>query len=229
MSRSGWARAFLTVAMLVFGIALCATAGTEALQEQAAMRALVEAQAKAWNTGDIEGFMAGYWKSDKTEFAGAGGLLRGWQALLDRYRRTYPDRKAMGQLTFSDLEINVLSSDSAYIVGRWQLERQNDHPGGVFTLILRKFPEGWRIVHDHTSAFAARHLPSTNNAHHRNAKHAKNVLICEYRGMKARLTRRGQTGWWRIEGKLKRRLCDSRRARYNERGDIRKGSTICAS
>jgi ketosteroid isomerase-like protein len=153
MNRCGWARAFL-VAVILVGIAPSATASTEESQEQAAIRALVEAQAKAWNTGNIEGFMAGYWKSDKTEFAGVGGLLRGWQALLDRYRSTYPDRKAMGQLRFSDLEINMLSPDSAYIVGRWQLERENDHPGGVFTLILRKFPEGWRIVHDHTSAFA---------------------------------------------------------------------------
>ncbi len=99
--------------------------------------------------------MAGYWKSDETEFVGASGALRGWQAVLDRYRRTYPDRKAMGELTFSDLEIHVLSADAVYIVGRWQLEREKDRPGGVFTLIARRFPEGWRIVHDHTSAFAS--------------------------------------------------------------------------
>lgn len=75
--------------------------------------------------------------------------------MLDRYRHTYPGRTAMGRLTFSDLEINELSPDAAYILGRWQLDREKDRPGGVFTLIARKFPEGWRIVHDHTSAFAA--------------------------------------------------------------------------
>jgi uncharacterized protein (TIGR02246 family) len=145
------------VPAILIGAALFApAAGTaESHDDGTAVRALLEAQASAWNAGDIEGFMAGYWKSDATEFAGAGGLLRGRQAVLDRYRRTYPDRKAMGQLTFSDLEINVLSRDAAYIVGRWRLERENDHPGGVFTLIVRKFPEGWRIVHDHTSAFAS--------------------------------------------------------------------------
>jgi ketosteroid isomerase-like protein len=83
------------------------------------------------------------------------GIVRGWQAVLDRYRHTYPGRTAMGRLTFSDLEINELSPDAAYILGRWQLDREKDRPGGVFTLIARKFPEGWRIVHDHTSAFAA--------------------------------------------------------------------------
>ncbi len=122
--------------------------------EQAAIRALLETQAIAWNNGDIEGFMAGYWKSDQTEFVGMNGIWRGWQALLDRYRRSYPDRHAMGRLTFSDLEITMLSPDAAYIVGRYQLEREKDRPAGIFTLVARKFPEGWRIVHDHTSAFA---------------------------------------------------------------------------
>ncbi len=116
-----------------------------------AIRALLQAQQEAWNRGDVETFMVGYWKSDKTEFVGASGILRGWQAVLDRYRKTYPDKAAMGKLTFSDLEITMLSPDSAYILGRWQLEREKDRPAGVFTLIAKKFPEGWRIIHDHTS------------------------------------------------------------------------------
>ena len=116
-----------------------------------AIRTLLQAQQEAWNRGDIETFMVGYWKSEKTEFVGASGILRGWQAVLDRYRKTYPDKATMGKLTFSDLEITMLSTDSAYILGRWQLEREKDRPGGVFTLIAKKFPEGWRIIHDHTS------------------------------------------------------------------------------
>jgi ketosteroid isomerase-like protein len=153
--RSGWALNLFTLVVLMGTVLSAPTAGTAESRAQAAIRTLLDAQARAWNAGEIEGFMAGYWKSDQTEFAGAGGMLRGWQAVLDRYRRTYPDRKAMGQLTFSDLEITVLSRDAAYIVGRWQLEREGDRPGGIFTLIVRKFPEGWRIVHDHTSAFAS--------------------------------------------------------------------------
>ena len=121
---------------------------------QAGIRTVLETQRAAWNRGHLETFMEGYWKSDRTEFVGASGVQHGWQAVLDRYRRSYPDRKAMGQLTFSELEIALLAPDAAYVVGHWQLEREADHPGGVFTLILRKFPEGWRIVHDHTSALA---------------------------------------------------------------------------
>lgn len=122
--------------------------------ERVAIREMLEAQAAAWNNGDLERFMAGYWKSDETLFVGSSGVFRGWQEVLDRYRRTYPDRKAMGRLTFSGLEIHLLSADAAYIVGHWQLERDRDRPGGVFTLIARKFPDGWRIILDHTSALA---------------------------------------------------------------------------
>lgn len=121
---------------------------------ETALSALLRAQAEAWNRGDIEGFLAGYWKSDKTTFAGSSGVSRGWQALLDRYRRNYPDRAAMGQLAFTELEVTPLAPDAALILGHWQLKRQNDQPGGVFTLVARRFPEGWRIIHDHTSANA---------------------------------------------------------------------------
>ncbi len=127
---------------------------TGASKAEAGIRAVLDAQEAAWNRGDLEAFMAGYWKSDRTAFVGSSGILRGWQAVLDRYRRTYPDRAAMGRLTFSDLEITVLAPDAALVLGRWELERASDRPGGVFTLVARKFPEGWRIIHDHTSAVA---------------------------------------------------------------------------
>ncbi len=124
-------------------------------EAETALSALLRSQAEAWNRGDIVGFMAGYWKSDKTTFAGSSGVSRGWQALLDRYRRNYPDRAAMGQLAFTELEVTPLAPDAALILGHWQLKRQNDQPDGVFTLVARRFPEGWRIIHDHTSANAA--------------------------------------------------------------------------
>jgi uncharacterized protein (TIGR02246 family) len=122
---------------------------------KAQIRALLEAQAAAWNRGDIRGFMQGYWKSPQTTFVGSRGVERGWQAVLDRYRRAYPDRRAMGTLTFSEIEITLLAPDAALILGHWQLARAGDHPGGVFTLVARRFPEGWRIIHDHTSAVSA--------------------------------------------------------------------------
>ncbi|MHB8655271.1 MAG: YybH family protein [Terriglobia bacterium] len=118
----------------------------------AEIRAVLEAQVAAWNRNDIDAFMQGYWKSDKTEFVGSNGILRGWQAVFDRYRKAYPDGRAMGTLTFSGLEITVLSPTAALVLGEWKLDRAADHPGGVFTLVFRKFPEGWRIINDHTSA-----------------------------------------------------------------------------
>jgi len=115
------------------------------------VRAVLDAQVAAWNRGDVDAFMQGCWKSEKTEFVGSKGVIRGWQGVLDRYRRTYPNQSAMGKLTFSDLEVTALSPGAALVLGRWQLEREHDRPGGVFTLVFRRFPEGWRIIHDHTS------------------------------------------------------------------------------
>jgi ketosteroid isomerase-like protein len=122
--------------------------------DEAQIRALLVDQTAAWNRGDIDGFMAGYWKSDETEFVSADGISRGWQALLDRYKRSYPDRKAMGRLSFANLEIRVECPNSAYAIGEFHLEREKDNPAGIFTLNLKKFPEGWRVVVDHTTAFA---------------------------------------------------------------------------
>lgn len=126
----------------------------EATTDQAQVRAVLDAQVKAWNRGSVTTFMQGYWNSPETEFVGSSGILRGWQRVLDRYRRSYPDRAAMGHLDFSNLEITMLGPDAAMVVGQFHLKRQNDAPSGIFTLIFRKFPEGWRIIHDHTSQTA---------------------------------------------------------------------------
>jgi ketosteroid isomerase-like protein len=113
---------------------------------------VVRAQEEAWNHGDIEAFMNGYWRSDETVFVSGDDVSRGWQKVLDRYKTKYSDRAKMGTLTFSNLEITSLSDDSAVALGSWRLKRANDEPHGRFTLIFRRFPEGWKIVHDHTSA-----------------------------------------------------------------------------
>jgi len=117
------------------------------------IRAVLDMQSAAWNRGDIDAFMEGYWKSPEVEFVGANGITRGWQAVLDRYRRNYPDGKAMGKLSFSNLEVHVGCPDGAFAIGNFQLEREMDRPSGVFTLNFRKFKEGWRIVADHTTGF----------------------------------------------------------------------------
>ena len=117
------------------------------------IRQLLLLQTDAWNRGDIDSFMSGYWKSDETAFVGANGITRGWQAVLDRYKKNYPGRKAMGQLTFSNLEVHVTCPDAAFAIGQFELKRESDKPAGIFTLDFRKFPEGWRIILDHTTGF----------------------------------------------------------------------------
>lgn len=118
-----------------------------------AIASVLNEQVGDWNRGDIPAFMSGYWKSNDTEFVNDAGIFQGWKDVLKRYQSSYPNRAAMGRLTFSGIEIHVLCSDSAYVVGKYRLDRAKDHPQGVFTLIFRKFPEGWRIVNDHTTAF----------------------------------------------------------------------------
>jgi ketosteroid isomerase-like protein len=118
------------------------------------IRAVLSAQQEAWNRGDVEEFMNGYWRSEETVFVSGDDVSRGWQKVLDRYKKNYSDRTKMGTLTFSDLEITPLSDESAVVLGRWKLERRKDQPHGRFTLIFRRFPDGWKIVHDHTSAAA---------------------------------------------------------------------------
>lgn len=111
-------------------------------------------QQVAWNRRDIEGFMAGYWNSPQLTFFSGAKENQGWQASLDRYRATYtgPGHE-MGKLDFSELRIEMLGTDAAFVRGTWRLTMADGKtPHGLFTLVFRKFPDGWRIVHDHTSA-----------------------------------------------------------------------------
>lgn len=118
----------------------------------AAIRAVLDAQVAAWNRGDIAGFMEGYWKSEQTVFISGGSKTKGWQTVLDRYKRGYTTREQMGTLAFTDLEYNELDSKNVIVTGRWELKEVKDNPRGRFTLIFRKVKEGWRVVHDHTSS-----------------------------------------------------------------------------
>ena len=136
------------VAALLLAIAAGAFAQTPAADIEAVLR---DAEA-GWNAGDLERYMQSYWNSPDLCFAGGATVTRGWQTTLDRYRTRYPDRAAMGTLTFTDLEITMLGPDAACVFGRWELVRAGDRPHGLFTLVLRRLPEGWRIVHDHTSS-----------------------------------------------------------------------------
>ncbi len=117
------------------------------------IRAVLEMQQAAWNRGDVAGFMSGYEESDTTTFVGTT-ITRGYQQVLDNYRRRYATKDKMGQLAFSDVEIRLLGADYASVVGKWHLARAADaggEVGGIFTLLFRKTAAGWKIILDHTS------------------------------------------------------------------------------
>ena len=120
-------------------------------KHEEAIRKVMDAQAAAWNRGDLEAFMEGYWRSEKLTFLAGTEVTRGWQKTLDNYKKSYDSKAKMGFLKFSDLEFTILSKDAAVVLGSWALKREKDNPNGKFTLIFRKFKEGWRIVMDHTS------------------------------------------------------------------------------
>ena len=116
----------------------------------AMVMAQMAAQESSWNNGDIPGFMQYYWKSDSLKFIGSKGITYGWQKTLDNYEKAYPDKAAMGTLTFSIKECSQLSPTSIYIIGSWNLEKEKP-VGGYFTLLWRKINGNWVIVCDHTS------------------------------------------------------------------------------
>jgi len=141
------------VGLLLLGAAIpCGRASARAEEViTKEIEAVIEAQGDAWNRADLEGFMNGYWQSADLTFAGSSGVTRGWQPVLERYRDRYKDAQAMGHLDFTDLQVHPLGIDAAFVLGRWHLKRTTDELGGVFTLVFRRFPQGWKIVHDHTS------------------------------------------------------------------------------
>lgn len=140
----------LVLLAMSIGVVFAQT-GRDLRRIESEILAVMDAQAAAWNRGDIEGFMRGYWNSENLVFVSGDNITRGWRPTLDRYRKNYDSPAKMGALKFSDVEINVLSKNAAVVLGGWSLARAADNPHGKFTLIFRKFKDGWRIVHDHTS------------------------------------------------------------------------------
>jgi ketosteroid isomerase-like protein len=145
-------RRAITIFFCILMAAIVNAAPTHTQNPTARIRSVLRAQQAAWNRGDIDGFMNGYARLASTVFVSDDTIRRGWETVRERYRKKYSDRAKMGALTFSELEITLLSTDAALVVGRWSLKRANDQPHGRFTLIFKRLPEGWRIVHDHTSA-----------------------------------------------------------------------------
>lgn len=119
-----------------------------------AVEQVLRTQQDAWNRHDLEAFMAGYWNSPELTFFSGARETSGWRGALERYRKVYQSEgKEMGKLDFSDLRIEALGTDAAFVRGAWHLTLSDGKtPHGLFTLVFRKFPDGWKIVHDHTSA-----------------------------------------------------------------------------
>lgn len=146
-------------AILAIALAACAgaggrgTGGDSTADPRPAIERVLAEQAAAWNRGDLEAFMDGYWRSPDLVFTSGGNVQRGWQTTLDRYVATYgTSPETMGRLTFSDLEIHPLGDGAAWALGRWGLDNDGETMGGVFSLVFREIDGRWLIVHDHTSS-----------------------------------------------------------------------------
>jgi len=149
MKKTGFPRSCVGLTGLLLA-ATIARGGDD--KDRSAIARVLDDQAAAWNKGDLEGFMAGYWKSDDLSFFSGNNKTKSWQATLDRYRKKYQgEGKEMGKLKFSELSIDLLGGDHALVKGRYELTLAKERPTGLFTLIMKKLPAGWRIIHDHTS------------------------------------------------------------------------------
>jgi len=115
------------------------------------IRTVLNQQVRDWNAGNLAGFMEGYERSETTRFASGGDVTLGWQKVFDRYQKKYGTGTEMGTLTFTNIEVTVPSPGAGYAFGHWHLKRGTEESSGLFTLVFRKTPAGWRIVHDHTS------------------------------------------------------------------------------
>ena len=139
-------RTFLLVISLLINMLIIAQS-----KDQKAITKLLAKQDLAWNRGDLEGFMKGYWKSDSLMFIGKNGITYGWQQTLDNYKKGYPDTTAMGKLDFEYIEMKQLSNTYFFVVGKWHLTRTIGNLAGAFTLLLKKINNTWVIVKDHSS------------------------------------------------------------------------------
>jgi ketosteroid isomerase-like protein len=120
-------------------------------QEKEKIINLLENQRQAWNKGDLEGYMQGYWQSDSLLFVGKSSPKYGWQTTLDNYKKAYPDKAAMGSLTFDIKEVKMIDKYNAFVLGAWHLKREKDEPQGFFTLLVKKIKGIWKVTADHSS------------------------------------------------------------------------------
>ncbi len=142
-----------SVCVVIAAVWLSAAGIGQTSSPEAAIRKVLQSQVDAWNRHDLDVFMAGYWNSPELTFFSGATVTRGWQPTLERYRKKYQSAGAeMGKLEFQDLQVEMLGPKSAFVRGKFLLTLSSGkQPHGLFTLVFRQFPEGWRIIHDHSS------------------------------------------------------------------------------
>lgn len=137
--------------LMLLLMVVCVNVNAQTTTDREAILSVLETQRKAWNMGDIEGYMQGYWNNDSLVFVGANGPTYGFEKTLENYKKSYPTNAKMGQLSFDIKKVEFLSKNIAFVMGRWNLKRTSDAPKGHFTLIFKKFKNQWKIISDHSS------------------------------------------------------------------------------
>ena len=140
----------LLICFVAGGCAQFSKPAFDANAEEEAIRGVLKAEQIAWNNGDIETFMEGYWKSDSLQFMSSRGINHGWKETLEGYKTGYPDRAAMGTLSFDILQVTPLSTTNFLVMGRFHLTRATGPLDGAFTLIFKKIKGKWVAIYDHT-------------------------------------------------------------------------------
>ena len=137
--------------LLLLGSAGCMSPKLLSQNANEATTEILNHQAKSWNKGDLNEFMKHYWQSDSLQFVGRDGVVYGYNNTMQAYQKGYPNAEAMGKLTYEVLSVKTINSNYAYVTGKWKLDRTAGNQNGHFTLVLRRMPEGWRIIADHSS------------------------------------------------------------------------------
>ena len=137
---------------LILASLLCLSSASFADGTEELIKKELSRQQECWNTGDLECFMDGYWKSDQLRFLGKSGLNNGWQKTMDNYVKSYPDKAAMGILKFDLLFFRTLGENNYLVTGKWELTRESDKPWGYFTLVWENIGGQWKIIYDHSSS-----------------------------------------------------------------------------
>jgi uncharacterized protein (TIGR02246 family) len=141
----------LKISSFIILFVLVTSFTTKNVDERAAIMQVLEKQRSAWNKGNMEEYMQGYWKSDSLKFVGKKGIQYGYQKTLDNYKKSYKNASEMGHLVFDIIDVQVFRPENAFVLGKWKLERQSDTLSGHFTLLFKKMDKDWKIVTDHSS------------------------------------------------------------------------------